>query len=214
LESFSLGCALSIPATFVNLTSAATLTALKIVDGLEDRTRSCLQYLAPLKLIQLQITDPLLYGHAFLAFASGPNAHRLQRLEIEHWFAAGFEQRKLEAIPTEDYVAAFRALSGLHTLHLRRTFGSDALLPHLVHASSLRQVTLELRHCSNWELWRLLPSASVLHALLSAAPILHVTLLLTHNYPGAGAAEPLMLQRCAALVSDLAEFGHRFAFRR
>jgi hypothetical protein len=169
------------------------------------------------KLKRICIVRPMLYGAAFKEFCTSPNiAENLQRLEIEHFFAAGNESRGLVAVPAVDYASSFLALRHLRCLQLRRVLNLDTLLPHLVHAASLTELILESSVENAWAAQGLLPSTDVIYSLLSACERLHVRLLV-HSSPTKWNARTIaatgaaMRYECTRMAREFRFFGPRFS---
>ena len=163
------------PAAAELLPSLPALTRLHLVDEAPDSRRIPVQRCAVqrcAKLLHLEVRHPALVGSSFLAFFGSPHMSQLQSIKLHYLPEAAFA----------DYAAGFSALSSLHTLHLARCYGVNGLLPHLVHASSLRFLTLQ-PNCVVPTLHSVtsVPDASVLHALLVACPSLRCALLLSRE---------------------------------
>jgi hypothetical protein len=127
------------------------------------------------KLAHLAVFQPSLYASRFLAFFSSPNMQQLRSLSLTSFFAAKPSGWIFEAVPADDFVAAFQSMHQLHSLKLVSIGEIDALLPPLAHASALRRLTVRGGVCALvYE--STIPSAWVLSRLLLSHPQLHCTL--------------------------------------
>ena len=74
-------------------------------------------------------------------FCSSPALRQLRHLSLISVAARSMGST------AEEYRAAFSALVGLESLCLKCVNGADLLLPHLVHASALRALTIHRASC-------------------------------------------------------------------
>ena len=181
LHTLAVECCAEDSAVWAALPDAPALTSLQIVDRhrstLEDDFgNSCLHYVRQCsKLTHLNIWSfaLALNGGDELRSFFADSPHHMQRLES---LQLTMDCDELLPAPC---VAAFSSLVHLHSLHLAHCTSVSWLLPHVRAAPVLRRLRLEVSNNQvvdqeNQDI----PAIAAIAALLTAAPLLHCSLLL------------------------------------
>jgi hypothetical protein len=119
---------------------------------------------------KLHLTGPRFSSNAFASLFTAESLQQLQDLTLESCaLSVGKRISSFEQGPSHDEcVEVFRNLVSLHSLTLDKVWGVNTVLPHLVHASSLRHVHIQSvpdpRTGVPWIGTRI-PHAAALHAL-------------------------------------------------
>jgi hypothetical protein len=163
----------------------------------------------------LGLTNPVgLNGDAFLAFFSSPGlATRLRSLRLASFWVGGLERNFIE-----DYASAFRLLAAtLHSIHLEGIARIDWMMPHLMHATALRQIVIQPTAWRN-DFNSHVPTLPTIISLLQRLPSLHCTIVLTFTREFLSARERNNLMQLQKQISSVTAaeaetraFDHRFA---
>lgn len=181
-------------ATWETLANAPALTSITFSESPWVNDRSRIPLLSQRgQLLQLSVTMPALFGGEFRRAFASPLLAQLQALTLDCFYAAGSGGQL--PVSADDYAAGFSALSHLRSLRLRRLYDLSFLLPHVIHAPSLRRLVID----PLFDFGGALKATPILAQIMRESRELRCTLYLNTEFEHAEEA-----------VTLKSEFGERF----